>query len=452
MHPMRTTVLLLGLLAPLLCPLPVWAQVLGAGSVNITTGAITNNPGGADGNLQINTSGAFAAYAGTSCTNQFPRSLNAAGTATCASVAAADIAALTSAQLATILTNETGTGVAVFNSSPTLVTPVLGAATATSLTTPLVALGTASTTTGAVDLFNGASAFKLTLQSASIATADRTVTFADPGGAKTVAYLQSPSFTTPTLGVATATSLTTPLGVLGVASTTTGALDLFNAGSAFKLTLQSASVATADRVVTFPDPGAAKTVAYLESPSFTTPALGVATGTSFQGLIGNVTPAAGTFTALIATPSLTFVTEVASTVSVARSTTAATNGAGLTLAAAGATSGSTDKNGGALTLTSGLSTGAGASSIILRTSGGGTTGTGDKSLVTALTVQGTGQVLLATTAFAALGTPAVATITYCPDCDAPAAGAMATCTSAGTKTGAWAFRVNATPVWGCIGI
>ena len=37
------------------------------------------------------------------------------------------------------------------------------------------------------------------------------------------------------------------------------------------------------------------------SPVFTTPTLGVATGTSFQGIIGNVTPAAGTFTTLTTT-------------------------------------------------------------------------------------------------------------------------------------------------------
>jgi hypothetical protein len=42
-------------------------------------------------------------------------------------------AATTSAQLASIITNETGTGSLVFNNSPTLVTPVLGVATATSI-------------------------------------------------------------------------------------------------------------------------------------------------------------------------------------------------------------------------------------------------------------------------------------------------------------------------------
>ena len=39
----------------------------------------------------------------------------------------------TSANLATALTDETGTGQAVFNTSPTLVSPALGAATGTSL-------------------------------------------------------------------------------------------------------------------------------------------------------------------------------------------------------------------------------------------------------------------------------------------------------------------------------
>lgn len=39
--------------------------------------------------LVINTAGTPSAYAGTSCTNQFPRSLNASGAATCASVALA---------------------------------------------------------------------------------------------------------------------------------------------------------------------------------------------------------------------------------------------------------------------------------------------------------------------------------------------------------------------------
>lgn len=42
--------------------------------------------------LVLNTAGTPSAYAGASCTNQFPRSLNASGAATCASVSlAADV-------------------------------------------------------------------------------------------------------------------------------------------------------------------------------------------------------------------------------------------------------------------------------------------------------------------------------------------------------------------------
>ena len=63
-----------------------------------------------------------------------------------------------------------------------------------------------------------------------------------------------------------------------------------------------------------------------------------------------------------------------------------------------------------------------------------------------------GKLKMGSILFANLGTPVVSNMVYCSDCDAPAAGVMATCTSAGTKTGAWAFRVNTTPVWGCIGI
>ena len=53
-------------------------------------------------------------------------------------------AATTSAQLAGVISNETGSGVLVFNTSPTLVTPVLGAATATTLSVSGF-IGTAAT-------------------------------------------------------------------------------------------------------------------------------------------------------------------------------------------------------------------------------------------------------------------------------------------------------------------
>ena len=65
--------------------------------------------------------------------------------------------------------------------------------------------------------------------------------------------------------------------------------------------------------VTFPTTGTLATLAGTEtltnktltSPILTTPTLGVATGTSFQGIIGNVTPAAGSFTTLGASSTAT---------------------------------------------------------------------------------------------------------------------------------------------------
>jgi len=58
-----------------------------------------------------------------------------------------------------------------------------------------------------------------------------------------------------------------------------------------------------------------------------------------------------------------------------------------------------------------------------------------------------GEVLLGSTAFASLGTPANGTITFCNDCDAPTL-VDSTCTSAGAKTGSFAVRANG--AWKCI--
>lgn len=120
--------------------------------------------------------GTPSAYAGTSCTNQFPRSLNASGVATCASVAmGTDVTGVlpvanggTNASSAgiTAFNNITGLSAAgttgttstnlVFSTSPTFVTPTLGAASATSVAcTNGINIGstltyTAGTTTSAV--------------------------------------------------------------------------------------------------------------------------------------------------------------------------------------------------------------------------------------------------------------------------------------------------------------
>lgn len=75
-----------------------------------------------------------------------------------------------SAGLAAALSDETGTGLAVFNNSPTFVGPILGAATGTSLAlTGGITTGTGTLHTSSVALTNGAGAAAGTLGNAPAA-------------------------------------------------------------------------------------------------------------------------------------------------------------------------------------------------------------------------------------------------------------------------------------------
>ena len=75
-----------------------------------------------------------------------------------------------SAGLAAALSDETGTGVAVFNNTPTLVTPVIGAATGTSVVlSGGITTGNATLHTTTTNLTNGAAAAAGTLLNAPAA-------------------------------------------------------------------------------------------------------------------------------------------------------------------------------------------------------------------------------------------------------------------------------------------
>lgn len=80
----------------------------------------------------------------------------------------AQFAATTSAQLLGVISDETGTGLLVFNNSPTFITPVLGAASATSLTltnpltVPSGGTGVATFTDGGVLIGNAAGNLQVT--------------------------------------------------------------------------------------------------------------------------------------------------------------------------------------------------------------------------------------------------------------------------------------------------
>jgi hypothetical protein len=95
-------------------------------------------------------------------------------------------ASTTSAQFAGVISNETGTGVVVLATSPTLVTPALGVATATSVTTGDCALATTgltcagNSTAGQImklleDTDNGSNFFAIDLGSVNLA-GDKTLT------------------------------------------------------------------------------------------------------------------------------------------------------------------------------------------------------------------------------------------------------------------------------------
>jgi hypothetical protein len=104
-------------------PYPAAGVPLSTGSAwgsSYTVGTAANNL------VQLNGSGQLPAVSAANLTN-FPATL------ALTTQPLSQFAMTTSAQLAGVITNETGTGFLVFSISPTLVTPVLGVATATSV-------------------------------------------------------------------------------------------------------------------------------------------------------------------------------------------------------------------------------------------------------------------------------------------------------------------------------
>jgi hypothetical protein len=134
----------------------------------------------------------------------------------------AQFAATTSAQLAGVISDETGSGLLVFATSPTLTTPNIGVATGTSFnsitglssTTPsangTAAVGTA-TTTARADHVHPTTGLGLTsgtlAQFAATTSAQLAGVISDETGSGALVFATSPTLVTPTLGVASATSI-----------------------------------------------------------------------------------------------------------------------------------------------------------------------------------------------------------------------------------------------------
>lgn len=119
----------------------------------------------------------------------------------------------TSAQLAAALTDETGTGAAVFANSPVLVAPVLG--------TPTSGVATNMTglpiSTGVSGLGAGVAAFLATPSSANLAAA-----LTDETGTGEAVFATSPTLTTPKTTGYTVAAL--PAGTVGMRAHVTDAL------------------------------------------------------------------------------------------------------------------------------------------------------------------------------------------------------------------------------------
>jgi hypothetical protein len=142
-------------------------------------------------------------------------SLGAGGTVAYKSNKLSVFSSTTSSEFAGVISDETGTGALVFANTPTLVTPVLGAASATSLNNVTVTTPATSATltldNGSALITSGAYSVTLTATATTALTLPTSGTVTALGnsvtGSGNIVRDTSPSLTTPVLGVASATTV-----------------------------------------------------------------------------------------------------------------------------------------------------------------------------------------------------------------------------------------------------
>lgn len=247
-------------------------------TTNAATDAITINatgggggtPGGSTTQIQYNNAGSFGGDSGFTTNGTGGLTLTGAinGTTIPTSktlIVSTDklsaLSATTSAELASVISDETGTGLLVFGTSPTLTTPVLGVATATSVNgTTIPASKTLTVTTDNLSVF------------AATTSAQLRGVLSDETGTGVAVFNDTPTLIAPVLGTPTSGTLTNcTLPVSGVTGMGAGV-------GTFLATPSSANLGSA-----LTDKTGTGVNVFATTPTLVTPVLGVATATSING-------------------------------------------------------------------------------------------------------------------------------------------------------------------------